>query len=188
MRLDRTLVSRLFVLASMTVALTGCWTMQSGPGPSWEDASKNPFIPANRAAATALLANTKGALLPDATLIVATLVDINQLERSSTLGRVVSEQISGAFSKAGFRMIEMKFREKVYMKRNEGELLLTREITDVAKQHNAQAVIVGTYGVAADTIFLNLKVVQPGTNLVLSAHDYALPMDRNMSAMLSTSR
>jgi TolB-like protein len=82
-------------------------------------------------------------------------------------------------------MVEMKFRENVYMKRNEGELLLTREITAIAKQHNAQAVIVGTYAIASDVVFINLKVVQPNSNLVLAAHDYALPLDSNLRAMLS---
>lgn len=169
------------------LALAGCAapTMQE---PSFEAAAQNRFIPTNQAAASALLAQLKGKLQPNQPLIVATLVDINILEKSSTLGRMVSEQISAVFSQTGHRMIEMKFRDSVYMKRNEGELLLTREITEVAKQHNAQAVIVGTYGTAADTVFINLKVVQPGTNHVLAAHDYALPMDYNIRAMLSTSR
>ena len=81
-------------------------------------------------------------------------------------------------------MLEMKFRENIYMKQNEGELLLTREITSAAKQHNAQAVIVGTYGVADDVVFINLKIVQPISNLVLAVHDYALPRDVNLRAML----
>ncbi|MCX7171741.1 MAG: FlgO family outer membrane protein [Proteobacteria bacterium] len=172
------------VISGLGLSVSGCANYTT----SFETAANNPFIPTNRAAGVALLAQAKGALSPDAPVIMATIVDINVLERSSPLGRVISEQISAAFSHAGYRMIEMKFREKIYIKRNEGELLLTREIIDVAKQHEAQAVIVGTYGIAADTIFVNLKIVQPGTNVVLAAHDYALPKDKNVKAMLPPER
>jgi hypothetical protein len=183
----RTSVLTLAILSAGVLTVAGCAT-PTKMEPTFETAAQNRFIPTNQAAAAALLGQLKGRLQADQPIIMATLVDINVLERSSTMGRMVSEQVSAVFSQASYRMIEMKFRDSVYMKRNEGELLLTREITEVAKQHNAQAVIVGTYGTASDTIFINLKVVQPGSNLVLAAHDYALPMDNNIRAMLSTPR
>ncbi len=183
----RTKSMALAAFAAIALTGAGC-AAPTKKEPTFETAAQNPFIPTNQAAATALLGQLKGKLQANQPLIMATLVDINVLEKSSTMGRMVSEQISAVFSQAGYRMIEMKFRDSVYMKRNEGEMLLTREITEVAKQHNAQAVVVGTYGTASDTIFINLKVVQPGTNLVLAAHDYALPMDNNVRAMLSAPR
>lgn len=183
MTFTRTRVLTAAMLSATLLAGVAC--APTTPRPSFEAAAQNLFIPTNQAAASVLLAQARAKLLPDQPLIVATLVDINALEKSSTLGRLVSEQISAMFSQAGHHMVEMKFRENVYMKRNEGELLLTREITAVAKQHNAQAVIVGTYAIASDVVFINLKVVQPNSNLVLAAHDYALPLDSNLRAMLS---
>ena len=173
--------------ALATALLLGAGCSQQPAKPTFDAAAQNLFIPTNQTAANALLAQAKSRLIPDQPLIVATIVDINALEKSSTMGRLVSEQISAVFSQAGHRMVEMKFRENVYMKRNEGELLLTRELTAVAKQHNAQAVIVGTYAIASDVVFINLKVVQPNSNLVLAAHDYALPLDANLRAMLMSS-
>lgn len=167
------------------IIIAACSPYPTKNEPTFEEAAQNPFIPTNRAAAASLMAQAKNNLFSNQPLIVATLVDINVLEKSSTLGRMISEQISAVFSQAGYQMIEMKFRETVYMKRNEGELLLTREITEIAKQHNAQAVIVGTYGIAADLVYINLKVVQPGTNYVLAAYDYALPIDTNIRMMLT---
>lgn len=175
-------------LACLTLIGAGCAPTVTKKEPTFDAAAQNAFIPANQQAATTLLAQVKASLIPNQPLIVATIVDINVLEKSSTMGRLVSEQISGAFSRAGYQMIEMKFRENVYMKRSEGELLLTREINEVAKLHNAQAVIVGTYAVASDVAFINLKVVQPNSNLVLAAHDYALPLDANVRAMLGSAR
>ena len=81
----------------------------------------------------------------------------------------------------------MKFRDLVYMKQDQGELLLTREIKDVAQSHNAQAVIVGTYALSRNTIFVNLKVIQPNTNIVIAVHDYTFPLDPSMSSMARSS-
>lgn len=183
------------VLGSVLLTtLSGCsgfwWKKSTTPAAyTYEQAADDPFITANQTAARTLIRQSQERLSSDQPLIVATLVDINVLEKSSTLGRVASEQISAAFSQAGYRMVEMKFRENVYIKRNEGELLLTREISEIAKLHKAQAVIVGSYGVGANAVFINLKLVQPGTNVVLAAYDYAIPMDSNTRALLGyTSR
>ncbi|WP_234421546.1 FlgO family outer membrane protein [Parazoarcus communis] len=145
-------------------------------------------MPANYRAAEALLGQLQGKLSPDQPMIIATVVSIDALERSSTLGRLVSEHVSARFSQAGHKMVEMKFRNNVYMLRDQGEMMLTREIRDIAKSHDAQAVIVGTYGESSDFIFVNLKVIEPSTNVALAVHDYALPIDANTKAMLRTAR
>lgn len=83
-------------------------------------------------------------------------------------------------------MVELKFRNDVYMKQGQGELLLTREIKDLAQSQNAQAVIVGTYTESRDAVFVNLKVIQPNTNIAMAAHDYAFLTNGNIKGMLRT--
>jgi TolB-like protein len=117
-------------------------------------------------------------------MLVATLVNIDALERSSTLGRLVSEQVAARFAQQGRAMVELKLRHTMYMRRTEGELALTREIAEVARQHNARAILLGSYGLSGDMVFVNLKVVQPGNNLVLAAYDYALPLNREVRSLL----
>ena len=176
--------------AALALSATGCATDPAGARqePTWEQAAANPLIPANYAAAGKLLGSLQGQLAKDQPLIVATVVNIDALDRSSTLGRVISEQVSARFTHAGYRMIEMKFRSNVYMARDQGELMLTREIRDIASSHNAQAVIVGTYAQSSEMVFVNLKVIQPETNVALAVHDYALPLDGMTRSMLKTSR
>jgi TolB-like protein len=174
---------RASLVAMVLLVLTGC----AHTGNDY--VGNNPFIPANYRAADALLMQLNNSLpAGNSTLIVATLVNIDALENSSTLGRLVSEQILTRFTLAGYRMIEMKFRSNIYMLQGQGELMLTREIHELASSHSAQAVIVGTYGESKDYIFVNLKVIQPQTNVVLAVHDYALPLDDNTRSMLRTKR
>ena len=136
-------------------------------------------------AANALLQQLPGS---GSTMIIATLVNVDALDRSSTMGRLVSEQISARFTQAGQRMVEMKFRNNVYISQSQGELMLTREIHELANAHNAQAVIVGSYGESKDYVFINLKVIQPTTNVVLATHDYALPINDDVRVMLRAKR
>jgi len=115
---------------------------------------------------------------------MATVVNIDALDQSSTLGRLVSEQVSTRLAQGGLRMLEMKLRTSVYMKRQQGEMMLTREVGEVAHNHNAQAVVVGSYGETNDAVFVNIKVVQPQTNQVMAATDYVLAKDSVVRSML----
>lgn len=151
---------------------------------NYTSVSANSFVAANYRAADALGAQLKGKL-EDKPIIMATVVNIDALEQTSMLGRLVSEQISTRLAQGGMKMLEMKLRNSVYLKRNQGELMLTREIGDVAHTHNAQAVVVGSYAETRDTIFINIKVIQPTTNVVLAGHDYVLAKQGTIRSMLT---
>lgn len=170
-------------------AVSACTTNEvkapaARPEVSYETASQNQFLSTNYRAADHLIQQFQR-ISKGGALIVGTVVNIDALDQSSTLGRLVSEQVAARFSQNGYSMIEMKIRNSLYMKQSEGELMLSREINEVARNHNAQAVIVGSYGTSSDGVFVNLKVVQPGSNTVLAVTDYVLPMNRDIRSMLS---
>ena len=71
------------------------------------------------------------------------------------------------------------------MQAGQGELLLSREAREVSQAQNAQAVVVGTYAVSATVLYISLKLVSPVGNTVLAAHNYALPVDDNVRALLT---
>lgn len=175
--------TRSLLLCAAILCAAGC-TPEVKPDPTYDQAARDRFVPANYRAAEALIDQIAPDLGAGDPLIVATVVNIDALDQSSTLGRLVSEHLSSRFSRAGFRMIEMKFRHSVYVRQNQGELMLTREIKDLAQSHRARAVIVGTYGTSEDMVFLNLKVIDPASNVALAAHDYVLPKDAALKAML----
>ncbi|MDP1978801.1 FlgO family outer membrane protein [Undibacterium sp.] len=184
--------SAALVIAS-AIALSACANLGLGntpppaaasPAPTWKDAEANEFIPANQRAANVLITNAASRIDPSRPLIIATLANINFLEESSAFGRIIAEHVSGEFTRQQYKMVEMKFRDKVFMKQNVGELLLTREIRDVAQNHSAQAVIVGTYAESDKLVYVNLKLVKPSDNTVISSVDYAVPMDKNTKALL----
>jgi len=164
--------------------LGACATQQAET--DYTSVSANAFVAANYSAADALVLQLRGKLADDKPLIMATIVNIDALEQTSMLGRLVSEQLSTRLAQGGMKMLEMKLRNSVYLKRNQGELMLTREIGDVAHTHNAQAVVVGSYAETREAVFVNIKVIQPTTNLVLAGHDYVLAKELTVRSMLQS--
>ncbi|MFW2455486.1 FlgO family outer membrane protein [Methyloversatilis discipulorum] len=179
--------SVLTLLCAGLLPLAAC-TSSVKPDPTYDQAASDRFVPANYKAADALLGQIDNSIGSGNPLIIATVVNIDALDQSSTLGRLVSEHVSSRFSRAGYHMVEMKFRNNVYVRQHQGEMMLTREIKDLARSHQARAVIVGTYGAAEDMVFINLKVIDPATNVALAAHDYVLPRDAAMKSLLRSTR
>ncbi len=177
-------------LGAAVICLAACTTPPAAQKsePTYEQAATDRFVPTNYKAADALIAQISTSIGPGSPLIIATVVNIDALEQSSTLGRLVSEHVSSRFSRSGYRMVEMKFRNSVYVRQNQGEMMLTREIKDLAQSHQARAVIVGTYGSTDEMVFINLKVIDPGSNVVLAVYDYVLPKDNATKSLLRSSR
>lgn len=187
-----------FALVLSMALICGCETISRtnqalpAPEPTYEQAQNNAFNTSNYNAAAELMRRYQGPSstgnlaggVSGAPLIVATLVNIDQLEQSSTLGRLISEQLSSRLAQMGYGVVELKVRNGVYMKRNEGEFMLTREIKEVASAHRAQAIVVGTYAESAMLIYVSLKLVDPARSMILAAYDYALPMDRQIRSLL----
>ncbi|WP_420213881.1 FlgO family outer membrane protein [Janthinobacterium fluminis] len=171
-------------LLVLPLLLGACATDRKAEDSNYSSVSSNAFVAANYKAADALLAQLNGKLAADKPLIMATVVNIDALEQTSTLGRLVSEQISTRLAQGGLKMLEMKLRNNVYFKRNQGELMLTREIGEVAHTHNAQAIVVGSYAESSDTVFVNIKVIQPNTNFVLAGQDFVLAKESIVRSML----
>lgn len=118
-------------------------------------------------------------------VLVATLVNVDRLTESSRLGRMFSEQIAARLVQRGLRVTEVKLRDNLLLQRDQGELLLSREVREVSQAQDAQAVVVGTYAASNTVVYINLKLVNPVGNTVVAAHSYAVPMDENVRALLA---
>ena len=136
----RPLTFRAAVLA-LSLLLGACSTTREDT--NYTSVSANAFVAANYRAADALALQLRGKLADEKPLIMATIVNIDALEQTSMLGRLVSEQLSTRLAQGGMKMLEMKLRNSVYLKRGQGELMFTREIGEGASANNAQAVVVG---------------------------------------------
>ena len=100
------------------------------------------------------------------------------------LGKLFAEQLAGRMANRGAAVKELKLREQLFIKRSTGALLLSDEVRDLSRTHRTQAVVVGTYASSGKVLYISLKLVRPEGNIVIAAHDYALPMDSNIGGLL----
>ena len=172
------------VVVVSALALQGCTTNPVHSyyyGDRAGGMSRTDLIEVNERATDALLLNA--ALDAGQPLLVATLVNVDRLNESSRLGRIFSEQIAGRMVQRGLRVTEVKLRDNLVLHREQGELLLSREVREVSQAQNAQAVVVGTYAVSASVVYISLKLVNPVGNHVIAAHNYAVPVDENVRTL-----
>lgn len=176
------------LLASVTT-LVGCVT----PVPAYErdevnyeTIAQDQFMAHNGAALDSLVSGLEATYLGDAPILVATVVNINDLRVSAPLGRTLSEQYASRLVMRGYNVKELKLRGDVFVQEGTGELLLSREIKDIARSHSATMVLVGTYSTAANLTYISLKLVRTEDSRIIRAHDYALPNDRDVKRLLQT--
>lgn len=172
---------RLSLALFLLTLLSGCF------GPSYQTAQSSEFTAANYAAVDKLVA-TPLTIDKGAPLLVATLVNIDAMNQSSRLGRLVSEQVATRLTQHGYQVVEMKLRNNVYIREGTGELLLSRDVRDLSKNHQAHIVVVGSYAAAASYVYLTLKAVSVADNRVLAATNYLLPLTENNKALLAQPR
>lgn len=82
-------------------------------------------------------------------IIVTSLVDIDDVRKSSTLGRMSSEIVANRLAQHGYKVHEIKMGQDIFVSDSdsEGEFILSRELQQIGQRHNVQGFIVGTYAV-----------------------------------------
>lgn len=180
--------SALIAMAA-TALLAGCAQqtvapMAQKPTVTYASAAQNDFLQSGRAAIDALTNGWSPQTLASGPLLVATLVNVNDLTRSAPLGRTLSEHYATHLSNQGHHVKEVKLRGDMFVREGTGELLLSRELRDIARSQNAAVVLVGTYSPASDYTYVNLKLVRTEDSRILRGYDYALPHDRDVQRLL----
>ncbi|CAN7654076.1 FlgO family outer membrane protein [Acidovorax sp. Leaf78] len=156
--------------------------------PTYQEASNNQFLNSSRDAVSKLTAGFDLTATGTGPVLVATVVNVNDLSRSAPLGRTLSEQYASHMAATGFDVKEVKLRGDVFVREGAGELLLSREIKDIARNHSASLVLVGTYSAAANYTYVSLKLVRTEDSRIIRGYDYALPNDRDVQRLLAVQR
>ena len=91
-------------VVGLVAILSSCATSKEVPDPDLTAASYG--------AADKLIEGSQYGLARDRNIVVATFVNINDLEDSSTLGRLIAEQVSSRLTQVGYRVVELKLRNR----------------------------------------------------------------------------
>lgn len=178
----------LFVIVIFSVLFTGCsYTKQAqvvSPQKSWD----GDVVDASYAIAHKLENNLRTPIAHEDSIIVASFVNVSDLTKSSHFGRIMSEQVASRLAQKGYKVIEMKLRQdSIFVDpKNKGEFLLSRNIKDISRDHNASAVVVGTYAQGYRKVYVSARIISPFDSIILSSCDYELrfPETREMTVLM----
>ncbi|HEX6866813.1 MAG TPA: FlgO family outer membrane protein [Caulobacteraceae bacterium] len=132
--------------------------------------------------------DTAAGLSPGKPIIVATTVDVDDLEASSTFGRLASQLISSRLSQRGYMVRDVTYTGAVTVTPETGEMVLSREAAKLAAESDAQAVVAGAYAVGGEKIYLNIRLLRAVDGRVMSAADIVVPLDVDTHRLVVTGR
>ena len=153
----------------------------------YAEPQRNPLISSSQKAVTALSQGIPLQAINDAPVLVGTVVNVNQLSRSTPLGRTLSELYASQLASHGFNVKELKLRGDIFVQEGTGELMLSREVRDIANSHQAALALVGTYSKAKLNTYISLKLVRMSDSRIVGSYDYALPNEADVQRLLAGS-
>jgi FlgO protein len=180
----------IFLALFVLIALPGC----SASPPVQQVTQVDPCdVDADVARLTAkavehLIGNPRAPLDTTKPILVATVADIDNLKASSTLGRLITEQVAASLSQNGYNIPEVRLSNTLLVD-EEGEFMLSRELRKLAlRSQDAQAVVTGTYAAGACEVNVILKIVRLSDSKIVGTASYEFPNGPNTQSLLSALR
>jgi len=102
-------------------------------------------------------------------MAVTTFVNVDDLYSTTTFGRILSEQLMSELAMKGFEVIELRHPDALQLMDAGGEFALSRDVSVLRRKQELGAIVVGTYAVSPTRVYLNVRLIDPGSSMVLSA-------------------
>ncbi|MDP6601572.1 MAG: FlgO family outer membrane protein [Phycisphaerales bacterium] len=124
---------------------------------------------------------------PRRPLLYATTVDLNNYTQTSNFGRLQAECLATALTQHWLsKVVKMTLRQGTTpIVPREGEYLLSRDVEELAKDYNAGAVMVSTYSVTPDKVYVTVEMINVDYNTVVAAVTYDVPLGPRAIALLT---
>ncbi|MDP7006560.1 MAG: FlgO family outer membrane protein [Phycisphaerales bacterium] len=123
---------------------------------------------------------------PDRAVMYSTTVNLNDYSKTTNFGRLQAEALSTALIQHWQNdLVKVTLRQSTTpIIPQQGEFLLSREIRDLSVDFNVGAVLVSTYSVALDKVYMNVQLINVDYNTVVAAVTYDMPLGPRTRAML----
>jgi|TARA_B100001964_G_scaffold181779_1_gene201062 TolB-like protein len=119
-------------------------------------------------------------------VLYSTTVNLNDYDQTTNFGRLMSEALATALTQHWEnKVINMNLRQgSVPILPRQGEFFLSRDVNELALDYNAGAVMVSTYTVAIDKVYVNVELVNVHHNAVVAAVMFDIPLGPRTEALL----
>jgi TolB-like protein len=115
---------------------------------------------------------------------VTTLVNLDDLYRSSTFGRLYAEQLMSELTMRGFEVVELRHSDAIQFLERDGEFALSRNSFSVRPMRELGGLVVGTYASSQDRVYVNVRLIEPSTSRIVSAGSVEMSKTTELARLL----
>ncbi|MBF0559936.1 MAG: hypothetical protein HQL08_14285 [Nitrospirae bacterium] len=119
--------------------------------------------------------------------IVTSFVCLGNLKDTSSLGRVISENLIHELQVRHWRIFDVRLVKDIIMT-DAGEFSLSRDIKQIRNQYEVGSIITGTYTVAGSDIIVNARVLDIDAGTVVSTAQTVIPLNNLTMELLDSDR
>jgi TolB-like protein len=175
-----TTIRRLAMAAAVCLAAAGCVTDPNEVATSSTTPDATPYEQPDVSTLTYRAVDLMLAAAPDVTsstpLVVASLSDARNLEKSSALGNIVADMIRTRLAQTGHKISEVRLRSAMSLRRGAGEFLLSRNRGALMSAPSAAAVVTGTYAVSYEKVYVSIKMISADDGRIIAGADFVVPL------------
>ena len=118
-------------------------------------------------------------------VILTTMVNIDDLYQTSRFGRTLTEALSTRMFRHGFGVVEVRKSAELMIKSQSGELMLSRNAALLANELEVEAIVVGTYALTPNSVIVNIKMLEVGSQDVMSVAGLEIQRSPNINHLLA---
>lgn len=118
-------------------------------------------------------------------IIVASLVSLDDLEKTSSFGRAVGEAVSAALFRCGYDVVEIRKTPDIYLEKQLGTLVLSRDAAILARQQQLRAVVAGTYSLTPSSVIVQVKMLAADSAEVLAVSGLEIVRNSGINHLLA---
>ena len=115
---------------------------------------------------------------------VTTFVNLDDLYNTSTFGRVMGEMVMGELAMRGFDVLELRHSDALQFLGSDGEFALSRDVSAIKKERDLGGVVVGTYVASPQRVYVNARLLDPSSSMVLSAASVEMDKSAEIARLL----
>lgn len=123
-----------------------------------------------------LLADLRQPLPKGSLVVINSLVNVDDMGQTLPFGRIISDQLSSALHRSGYRVMGMELPTEIFAKNEAGILELPEKTKEALNNVGAKAIVIGSYASGRDNVYVSLRVVDIASQNVISSTDYSVGM------------
>lgn len=117
-------------------------------------------------------------------IVVSTLLNVDNLNQTSSFGRIISDQIASAFSNLGYQVMGMEMPIDLFIMKEGGRFHLSDETKAMLRHYHASTLVGGVYAPGKHTGYVSLRMVDISSKNIIATTDFSVPMGPDAKMMM----